>query len=149
MSYEETAWYVCDACGARREVAPGSPPPEGWGAAAPGHVCPTCAGRVARVVEGCAWGPGTSYAPGELASHGGALWRCLQAHESQDGWEPGEAPSLWARVIPQGEVAPGWERPDSTNPYMAGDRVTHGGREWVSAVDGNVWEPGAHGWEEA
>ena len=30
---------------------------------------------------------------------------------------------------------------------MKGDRVTHGGRTWVSTIDNNVWEPGVYGWE--
>ena len=41
-----------------------------------------------------------------------------------------------------------WERPESTNPYMKGDKVTHAGRTWVSTIDNNVWEPGVYGWEE-
>lgn len=46
-----------------------------------------------------------------------------------------------------GEVLP-WEQPDSTNPYMTGDKVTHNGKTWVSDVDNNVWEPGVYGWTE-
>ena len=41
-----------------------------------------------------------------------------------------------------------WEQPESTNPYMKGDKVTHAGRTWVSTIDNNVWEPGVYGWEE-
>ena len=26
--------------------------------------------------------------------------------------------------------------------------VTHGGKTWVSDVDGNIWEPGVYGWTE-
>lgn len=40
-----------------------------------------------------------------------------------------------------------WVQPDSTNPYAAGDIVAHNDNIWVSSVDGNVWEPGAYGWE--
>ena len=47
---------------------------------------------------------------------------------------------------------PEWEQPDSTNPYMKGDKVTHNGKTWVSLIDNNVWEPGATGtaalWQE-
>lgn len=28
----------------------------------------------------------------------GRLWRCLQAHTSQDGWEPENAPALWEEI---------------------------------------------------
>ena len=96
-----------------------------------------------------AWATDTAYPAGYKVQHGGKLWRCLQAHTSQTGWEPNNAPSLWAKVlIPDTDVIPEWEQPDSTNPYSAGDKVTHNGKTWVSDVDGNVWEPGVYGWTE-
>ena len=94
------------------------------------------------------WGAGEAYYAGERVQHGGVLYEVLQAHTSQAGWEPGKAPSLFAKVlIPDPEAIPEWEQPDSTNPYMKGDKVTHNGKTWVSIVDGNVWEPGVYGWE--
>lgn len=95
------------------------------------------------------WAADTDYTAGYKVQHGGKMWRCLQDHTSQDGWEPDIAPSLWAKVlIPDPEVIPEWEQPDSTNPYMTGDKVAHNGKTWVSAVDNNVWEPGVYGWIE-
>ena len=96
------------------------------------------------------WAIGRSYAAGDRVQHGGVLYKCVQAHTSQDGWEPESAPSLWAKVlIPDENVVPEWEQPGSTNPYMMGDKVTHNGKTWVSDVDNNVWEPGVYGWTEA
>ena len=96
------------------------------------------------------WSANTAYPAGHKVQHGGKLWRCLQAHTSQEGWEPENAPSLWAKVlIPDPDVIPEWEQPDSTNPYMAGDKVTHNGKTWASDIDNNVWEPGVYGWTEA
>lgn len=97
-----------------------------------------------------AWsGDGVPYAADERVRYGGVLYRVLQAHTSQQAWTPVDAPSLFARVlIPDPGDVPAWEQPESTNPYMAGDRVTHGGKTWVSTVDYNVWEPGVYGWEE-
>ena len=96
------------------------------------------------------WASGQAYTAGYKVQHGGKLWRCLQNHTSQDGWEPESAPSLWAKVlIPDETVVPEWEQPDSTNPYNAGDKVSHNGKTWVSDIDGNVWEPGVYGWTEA
>ena len=96
------------------------------------------------------WSADTDYTAGYKVQHGGKLWRCLQAHTSQTGWEPNNAPSLWAKVlIPDENVIPEWEQPDSTNPYMAGDKVSHNGNTWVSDIDNNVWEPGVYGWTEA
>ena len=95
------------------------------------------------------WAAGVDYATGYKVQHGGKLWRCLQAHTSQTGWEPNNAPSLWAKVlIPDETVIPEWEQPDSTNAYSKGDKVTHNGKTWVSDVDNNVWEPGVYGWTE-
>ena len=95
------------------------------------------------------WYVGNEYATGDVVRHGGKLYRCLTAHTSQATWTPDVAPSLWARIlIPDPEVIPEWEQPESTNPYKLGDRVTHGGKVWVSIMDNNVWEPGVHGWEE-
>lgn len=100
------------------------------------------------------WGAEGSYAAGERVRHGGTLYKCLQAHDAQASWSPDAAPSLWTRVLaePQGDGGepgyPEWAQPDSTNPYMAGDRVTHGGRAWESQWDNNVHEPGVAGWAE-
>lgn len=94
-------------------------------------------------------GNGVSYVVGDRRQYDGALYKCLQAHTSQPDWTPTAAPSLWAKVlIPDPGTIPEWEQPDSTNPYMAGDKVTHNGKTWVSDIDNNVWEPGAYGWSE-
>lgn len=95
------------------------------------------------------WAAGVAYTAEYKVQRSGKLWRCLQAHTSQTGWEPDIAPSLWAKVlIPDETVVPEWEQPDSTNSYMTGDKVAHNGKTWVSAVDNNVWEPGVYGWSE-
>ena len=94
------------------------------------------------------WEVGVQYEVGDRRRYDGALWKCLQAHKSRSNWKPSEASSLWAKVlIPDPSVIPEWEQPSSTNPYMKGDKVTHNGKTWVSAVDGNVWRPGVYGWE--
>ncbi|MDD7288420.1 MAG: hypothetical protein PUH00_01670 [Clostridiales bacterium] len=44
------------------------------------------------------WAAGVAYSAGYKVQHGGKLWRCLQAHTSQDGWEPENAPALWEEI---------------------------------------------------
>lgn len=45
------------------------------------------------------WATGTAYPTGHKVQHGGKLWRCLQAHTAQTGWEPSAATaSLWAEI---------------------------------------------------
>lgn len=95
------------------------------------------------------WKSGKAYSVGKRLEHNGTIYKVLQDHTSQDGWTPDAAPSLFAKVlIPDPTVIPEWEQPDSTNPYMSGDRVTHNGKTWESLVDNNVWEPGVYGWTE-
>lgn len=95
------------------------------------------------------WASDTAYSAGYKVQYGGTLYKCLQAHTSQADWTPDAAPSLWAKVlIPAPDVIPEWEQPDSTNPYMTGDKVTHNGKTWVSDIDNNVWTPGVYGWTE-
>ena len=96
-----------------------------------------------------AWSAQDTYDAGERVRFDGTLYKCLQPHAAQADWTPTAAPSLWAKVLVSdtGEPLP-WEQPESTNPYMKGDKVTHGGKTWVSAIDNNVWEPGVYGWEE-
>ena len=94
-------------------------------------------------------GDGVQYTAGQRVQDDGILYTVLQAHTSQPDWKPTAAPSLFAKVlIPDPSVVPEWEQPDSTNPYMKGDKVKHNGKTWVSDIDGNVWEPGVYGWTE-
>ena len=40
----------------------------------------------------------TDSTAGYKVRRGGRLWRCLQAHTSQIGWEPENAASLWTEI---------------------------------------------------
>ena len=44
------------------------------------------------------WAADTEYTTGYKAQRSGRLWRCLQAHTSQAGWEPENAASLWTEI---------------------------------------------------
>mgnify|MGYP002621112541 CR=1 FL=1 len=95
------------------------------------------------------WQSDTAYAAGKRLHHDGVLYTVLQAHTSQATWTPDVSPSLFARVlIPDPETIPDWVQPDSTNPYMTGDKVRHNDKIWESTIDNNVWEPGVFGWVE-
>ena len=96
-----------------------------------------------------AWREDVTYTTGQRVRHDGTLYKVLQDHTSQADWTPEAAPSLFAKVlIPEPEIIPEWEQPDSTNPYSKGDKVTHNGKTWTSYLDNNVWEPGVYGWNE-
>ena len=96
------------------------------------------------------WKPDTDYAVGDRRRHAGILYKCLQAHKSVEGQTPDVAVSLWANILnPDPEVIPVWEQPDSTNPYMKGDRVHFpdaDGPVYESIQDYNVFAPDVAGW---
>lgn len=99
------------------------------------------------------WVVDKTYVVGERVCYIGKLYKVLQSHTSQADWTPDVAVSLFAEIlIPDPSVIPEWVQPGSTNPYMAGDKVRHNGKIWISLINYNVWEPGAVGtaslWEE-
>lgn len=95
------------------------------------------------------WKVGINYTVGDRVLYEEVLYKVLQTHTSQETWTPINAPSLFAKVlIPDEDIIPEWEQPDSTNPYMIGDKVMYNGKTYVSIVDNNVWAPDVYGWEE-
>lgn len=45
-----------------------------------------------------AWAYPVAYAEGDRRSYGGKLYKCRQAHTSQEGWKPAATPALWVVV---------------------------------------------------
>ena len=85
----------------------------------------------------------------------GVLYRCTRSTGTAVYNALSELVGIYVEVVTSepeeptgGEIAE-WVQPDSTNPYMTGDRVLHNGSTWESTVDNNVWEPGVYGWAEA
>lgn len=95
------------------------------------------------------WKAYGEYSVGDRVRYDGKLYRCLANHTAQADWIPTNAPSLWTEVLAgqAGTEIGEWEQPDSTNPYMTGDRVIFRGEEWISTVDNNVWSPDVYGWQ--
>lgn len=95
------------------------------------------------------WETGKSYAIGKRLYYDGKLYNVLQTHDSHEAYTPDITVSLYAEVlIPDPTVIPDWVQPESTNPYMKGDKVKHNGHVWESTMDYNVFEPGIAGWED-
>lgn len=96
------------------------------------------------------WEAGVAYAVGQYRNSGEKLYRCVQAHTSQEGWEPENTPALWAVAADPAEEWPAWSQPlGAQDAYAKGAKVSHGGKHWISDVAANVWEPGVYGWTEA
>ena len=94
-------------------------------------------------------GNGIQYQKDARVRYNEVLYKVLQAHTSQEAWTPQAAPSLFAKVlIPDENVIPEWQQPDSTNPYQVGDKVSHNGKVWQNTIANNVWQPGVYGWNQ-
>lgn len=98
------------------------------------------------------WKADTKYAVGDIVSYNGSVYRVVQSHTSQSDWLPDSVPALYALLYkgtePESEI-PEWVQPDSTNPYMKGDKVSYNGEIYESLIDNNVWSPEAYpaGWQ--
>ena len=95
------------------------------------------------------WMINKEYKIGDRVLYKGILYKVLTTHTSQESWTPDVAPSLFTKILTDeisNQILP-WEQPNSTNPYMNGDKVTHNNSTWISIIDNNVWEPGVYGWE--
>lgn len=96
------------------------------------------------------WASPVAYKVGDIRRYDGDLYRCIQEHTSQTDWTPDAAVSLWVKIAAPADEWPEWSQPiGAHDAYQTGDKVTHGGQHWVSAVDNNVWTPGVYGWEQA
>ena len=98
-----------------------------------------------------AWAVDTAYAADQRVRHGDKLYRCVQAHTAQDGWEPPNVPALWTEVAKPGEIHV-WRQPTGAqDAYNKGDRVHYpdaDGPVYESLMDANVYSPEAYpaGW---
>lgn len=93
------------------------------------------------------WDIGEELIVGDRRAYKGVLYEVVQAHTTQIGWEPPQVPALFKQVWI--EEYPEWVQPmGAQDAYSKGDKVSHNGKKWVSAVDANTWEPGIYGWSE-
>ena len=74
-------------------------------------------------LEGRNWRANVAVQVGDVFAYKGVLWRCIQAHTTQGGWQPDKTPALWHRVE---VVAEGTVRIWATGiDYVAGDEVAY------------------------
>lgn len=97
-----------------------------------------------------AWVADTAYALDIRVRYNDKLYKCVQAHTSQIGWEPPNVPALWTEVAKPGEI-PVWKQPTGAqDAYMTGDKVHYPGKDdpvYESTMDYNVYAPDVYGWE--
>ena len=95
------------------------------------------------------WKPDIQVAVDERIYYENKLYRVVQAHTTQEGWEPDKTPALFTEVPKPGEI-PVWKQPTGAqDAYMTGDKVhypTASDPVYVSTVDNNTWAPDVFGW---
>lgn len=95
------------------------------------------------------WKVGVNYEVGDRIRYEEVLYKCLQAHLSQEDWTPDVAVSLFVRVDNPQEEWPEWKQPQGAHDaYNTGDKCSHLGKHWISTMDANVFEPSVYGWDE-
>jgi len=96
------------------------------------------------------WKPDMDATSGERMYYDEKLYRVVQSHKTQEGWEPDKTPALFTEVAEPGTI-PVWKQPTGAqDAYMTGDKVHYPGENdpvYISIVDNNVWVPGVYGWE--
>lgn len=95
------------------------------------------------------WAIGIAYEAEQRICYADKLYRCVQAHTSQAGWEPPAVLALWTEVAKPDEI-PVWRQPTGAqDAYMTGDRVhypTSADPVYICLCDNNTWEPTRYGW---
>ena len=95
------------------------------------------------------WQSGKAYTVGERIQYGDKLYKCVQAHTSQDDWTPDVTPALW--VVVSVEEWPEFIHPTGAHDaYNKGDKVTYNGKHYISLIDANTYSHDEYpaGWAE-
>lgn len=96
------------------------------------------------------WKADVSYELGIRVRYDGKLYRCEQAHTSQENWTPDITPALWTEVAEPGEI-PVWKQPTGAqDAYRLGDKVWYPEKNttvYISTIDYNTYAPNVYGWE--
>ena len=112
-------------------------------------------------LEGRNWHANIEVQVGDVFTYKGALWRCIQAHTTQGGWQPDKTPALWHRVeiIAEDEVRVWAAGID----YIVGDEVAYPDAEgelyiclqahtsqegWEPPAISALWAPASEGGQE-
>lgn len=89
-----------------------------------------------------AWHVDVNYRVGQIVRYEGSLYRCVQDHASQSDWTPDVSASMWSKISFADNGVENWIQPTGAHDsYNIGDHVMHNDVEWVSLVNGNIWEP--------
>lgn len=90
------------------------------------------------------WDASKTYVADDIVRYQQSLY---QAHgDVPANTVPDVATDKWMDLMKPVDGVARWTQPtDANNAYAEGAKVRHNGKQWVSMVSGNVWEPGASG----
>lgn len=98
------------------------------------------------------WAVGVSYAVDARVRYGEKLYKCLQAHTSQEGWTPDATPALWVEVAPKGEYREIKANMLPTEAFAIGEIGWYKSKDnlYKSLINANVYTPDSYpsGWEK-
>ena len=95
------------------------------------------------------WKPNEYYEVGDRRRYGDKLYKCNQAHTSQEIYPPDIVPALWSEISDPSVEWPDWKQPQGAHDaYEKGAKVSHNNKHWISEIDANTYEPGVYGWDE-
>ena len=93
--------------------------------------------------------PEEKFTVGDRYQYGGKLYKIIQPHTTQEGYEPDKVHALWVEVSPPG-VIPEWKQPTGAqDAYNIGDKVRFNAKVYESLINANVYSPTAYpqGWK--
>lgn len=97
------------------------------------------------------WRAGTAYAADERVKDGEKLYKCIQPHTAQEGWQPSVTPSLWVEVAKPGEYREIKDAMLPTEAFALGEIGWYGERTklYRSLIANNIYTPLTYpaGWE--
>ena len=98
------------------------------------------------------WDIGIDYAVDDIRKFDGQVYKCVQAHTSQDGWEPSQTPALWAIKHTKNKRNPKpYVQPTGAHDaYMIDEVVLFNDAVFISKVDNNAYSPADYpvGWQK-
>lgn len=98
------------------------------------------------------WRAGAECAVGSMRQHGEKLYKCLQAHTSQDNWTPDVTPALWVEIAAPNEYREIKDNMLPTEAFALGEIGWYQSKDnlWKSLIDANNYTPESYpaGWEQ-
>lgn len=96
------------------------------------------------------WQADADYVVDDIRKFKGQVYRCVQAHTSQDDWEPSQASALWAvkHTKNKDNPKPFVQPTGAHDAYMLDEVVLYNGQVYISVIDNNAYSPDAYtqGW---